>query len=202
MNNKKIDFKGINKEIDITGIGNAIVDVIANVDDDFLAMHSWIKGTMRLIEEHDVLKLKVRNKCSPGYFRGFCCKYNCRLISPGLIKRLLSARLKMMILEMLLNKELKKLGVFFNTAKAGGADAPSTASCIVLTTPDAQRTMNTCLGIAGSIAPEDIDENIISQSKMIYIEGYLWDKDSAKSAIRKAIAVAKKSSTIIAIEFI
>jgi sugar/nucleoside kinase (ribokinase family) len=181
-----------NKKIDVTGIGNAIVDVIANVDDEFLARHSLHKGTMCLIEEHDALKLKSGINTVRVVSGGSAANTIAGLSVLG-NKTAFIGKIKDDDFGNAFEQELKKLGVFFNT------DAPSTASCIVLTTPDAQRTMNTCLGIAGSIAPEDIDENIISQSKMIYIEGYLWDKDCAKSAIRKAIAAAKKSSAIIAL---
>ena len=197
MNNKKIDITGINKKIGVTGIGNAIVDVIANVDDDFLEMHSMDKGTMRLIEEHDVLKLKSGINAVRVISGGSAANTIAGLSVLG-NKTAFIGKIKDDDFGNAFEQELKKLGVFFNTAKAGDADAPSTASCIVLTTPDAQRTMCTCLGIAGSIVPEDIDENIIAESKMLYIEGYLWDKDSAKSAIRKAIDVAKESSTVIA----
>ena len=185
-----------NKKFDVTGIGNAIVDVIANVNDDFLARHSLNKGTMCLIEEYDALKLKSGINAVRIVSGGSAANTIAGLSVLG-SKTAFIGKIKDDDFGNAFEQELKKLGVFFNTTKAIKADAPSTASCIVLTTPDAQRTMNTCLGIAGSIAPDDIDENIISQSKMIYIEGYLWDKDSAKSAIRKAIAAAKKSSAII-----
>jgi sugar/nucleoside kinase (ribokinase family) len=196
MNNKKISVEEINKKFDVIGIGNAIVDVIANVNDDFLEMHSLDKGTMRLIEERDVLKLKSGINTVRIISGGSAANTIAGLAVLG-NKTAFIGKIKDDDFGNAFEQELKKLGVFFNTAKACSVDAPSTASCIVLTTPDAQRTMNTCLGIAGSIAPEDIDENIIAQSKMLYIEGYLWDKDSAKSAIRKAIALAEKSSTII-----
>jgi sugar/nucleoside kinase (ribokinase family) len=197
MNNKKIDTTGIDKRIDVTGIGNAIVDVIANVNDDFLEMHSLDKGTMRLIEEHDVLRLKSGISTVRVISGGSAANTIAGLSVLG-NKTAFIGKIKDDDFGNTFEQELKKLGVFFNTAKAGDADAPSTASCIVFTTPDSQRTMSTCLGIAGSIVPEDIDENIIAESKMLYIEGYLWDKDSAKSAIRKAIDVAKESSTVIA----
>jgi sugar/nucleoside kinase (ribokinase family) len=186
-----------NKKIDVTGIGNAIVDVIANVSDDFLARHSLHKGTMCLIEEHDAIKLKSGINAVRVISGGSAANTIAGLSVLG-NKTAFIGKIKDDDYGNAFEEELKKLGVYFSTLKAGKTDALSTASCIVLTTPDAQRTMNTCLGIAGSIAPEDVDENIISDSRMIYIEGYLWDKDSAKSAIRKAIAVAKKSSTIIA----
>lgn len=186
-----------NKKFDVTGIGNAIVDVIANVNDDFLIMHSLHKGTMRLIEQRDALKLKSGINTVRVISGGSAANTIAGLSVLG-NKTAFIGKIKDDDFGNAFEEELKKLGVYFDTTKASGDNEPSTASCIVLTTPDAQRTMNTCLGIAGSIAPEDIDENIISQSRMIYIEGYLWDKDSAKSAIRKAISTAKKSLTIIA----
>jgi sugar/nucleoside kinase (ribokinase family) len=196
MNNKKFYSKGIDKKIDVTGIGNAIVDVIANVNDDFLEMYSLDKGTMRLIEEQDVLRLKSGISMVRVISGGSAANTIAGLSVLG-NKTAFIGKIKDDDFGNEFEREIKKLGVFFNTKKAIGSDAPSTASCIVLTTPDAQRTMNTCLGIAGSIAPEDIDENIIAESKIIYIEGYLWDKVIAKSAIRKAITLAKKNSALI-----
>jgi sugar/nucleoside kinase (ribokinase family) len=187
-----------NKKIDVTGIGNAIVDVIANVNDEFLARHSLHKGTMKLIEEEDASKLKSGITTVRVISGGSAANTIAGLSVLG-NKTAFIGKIKDDDFGNAFEQELKKLGVYFNSTKASGADASSTASCIVLTTPDAQRTMNTCLGIAGSIGPEDIDENLILDSRMIYIEGYLWDKESAKSAIRKAITAAKKSSAIVAL---
>jgi sugar/nucleoside kinase (ribokinase family) len=187
-----------NKKIDVTGIGNAIVDVIANVNDEFLARHSLHKGTMKLIEEEDASKLKSGITMVRVISGGSAANTIAGLSVLG-NKTAFIGKIKDDDFGNAFEQELKKLGVYFNSTKASGADASSTASCIVLTTPDAQRTMNTCLGIAGSIGPEDIDENLILDSRMIYIEGYLWDKESAKSAIRKAITAAKKSSAIVAL---
>jgi sugar/nucleoside kinase (ribokinase family) len=94
--------------------------------------------------------------------------------------------------------DLRTLGVTYITKKANG-DVPSTARCIVLTTPDAQRTMNTCLGIAGLLTPEDIDEDLIKNSSIVYLEGYLWDQEVAKEAVMKAVDIAKISDCKIAL---
>ena len=149
-----------NKKFDVTGIGNAIVDVIANVNDDFLIMHSLHKGTMRLIEQQDALKLKSGINAVRVISGGSAANTIAGLSVLG-NKTAFIGKIKDDDFGNAFEEELKKLGVYFDTTKASGDNEPSTASCIVLTTPDAQRTMNTCLGIAGSIAPEDIDENII-----------------------------------------
>ena len=136
-----------NKKIDVTGIGNAIVDVIANVNDEFLARHSLHKGTMCLIEEHDALKLKSGINAVRVVSGGSAANTIAGLSVLG-NKTAFIGKIKDDDFGNAFEQELKKLGVLFNTTKAGGVDAPSTATCIVLTTPDAQRTMNTCLGIA------------------------------------------------------
>ncbi|MDD5622930.1 MAG: adenosine kinase, partial [Actinomycetota bacterium] len=94
-------------------------------------------------------------------------------------------------------KGLEEIGVNYFTLKA--VSGKSTACCVVLTTPDAHRTMNTYLGIAGLLTPEDIDEKVISESEIIYLEGYLWDSDEAKKAFKKAIEIAGNTGGKVAL---
>ena len=89
------------------------------------------------------------------------------------------------------NHDIKAIGVTFDTTPA--ADGPSTARCLVLVTPDGERTMNTYLGACVHLGPEDIDEDLVKSSKVTYMEGYLWDPEAAKQAFRTAAKIARNA---------
>lgn len=184
------------KKYEVLGIGNAIMDVVANVEDDFLKKHNLKKGSMKIIDEYEVEKLHS-------------CIRAVKEVSGGSVANtiatlsLLGDRVAFVgkvgndNLGKLFEKDLKNLGVRHCGINAG--DGMRTACCIVLTTPDAQRTMNTYLGISGFLKPEDIDEISISQSEILYLEGYLFDSSDAKEAFKKAINVAVKAGGRIAL---
>ena len=162
------------KKISVVGIGNAIVDVIANVEDEFLETCRLEKGSMHLIceEDADVLHSQIMVK---------------KMISGGSVANSIAAlailgnrvafigKVGNDELGNSFGRELKDLGVIFNTPKSENTGL-STAGCIVLTTPDSQRTMNTCLGVAGNLYPEDVDKKLIADAKIALMEGYLWDQ--------------------------
>ena len=182
------------KEIRVTGIGNAIVDVIAGVSEEFLTECSLDKGTMRLICEEEAAnlhsKITVKKTISGGSAANTIAGLAVLKNKVAFIGKVKNDRLGQVF-----ESELKKLEIIYKTKKAG-SKFPSTASCIVLTTPDAQRTLNTCIGVAGMLMPEDIDEKLIEQSEIIYIEGYLFYQDCAYEAVKKAArdAVCHNSS--------
>jgi sugar/nucleoside kinase (ribokinase family) len=180
------------KKIDVLGIGNAIVDISANVNENFLHTNDFKKGVMKLINEEESRNLNKKIKAvkiTPG---GSAANTIAALAVMG-NKVAFIGKVKNDEFGVLFEKDLKNLGIFFNTPKEKGNDYSSTAVCIVLTTPDAQRTMNTCLGVAGSLDEKDIDEALVSKTGIIYLEGYLWDKENAKKAFLKAINIAHKN---------
>ncbi len=184
------------KKFSVVGIGNAIVDVIANVDDDFLITHSIKKGNMKLIckDEAELLygKINVVEEI-PG---GSAANTIAGLASFG-SKVAFIGKVRNDPLGEKFENGLKGIGVNCNTKKVK-AGMP-TGRCVVLITPDAQRTMNTFLGISETLGEDDINEEVISDSEVTYLEGYLWDSDKSKKAFLKAIDTAHNSGGKVAL---
>jgi sugar/nucleoside kinase (ribokinase family) len=185
------------KEIDVAGIGNAIVDIMAKVSDDFLKMYSLEKGSMTLIDEKtasDLCSRIIAEQEAPG---GSAANTIAGLASLGR-KTAFIGKVKNDPLGSTFENGLNCLGIQCKAMKE--VNGISTARCIVFVTPDAQRTMCTFLGIAGALNLEDVkkNEHVISGSKILYLEGYLWDKPEAKLAIKEAIKFAKASESKIA----
>jgi sugar/nucleoside kinase (ribokinase family) len=189
-------FEILKKKYSVTGIGNAIIDIVANVEDSFINSHNLDKGSMKIINEDEAQWLNEQISAVKMISGGSAANTVAGLAMLG-HKVAFIGKVKNDPMGKAFEKELKAIGVTFNTKKAQNS-VSSTARCIVLSTPDAQRTMNTCLGIAGSLGPEDIDEETITNSSIIYLEGYLWDKDIAKKAILKAIELARSTGSRVA----
>ncbi len=184
------------KKYGVVGIGNAIVDILANVEDEFLSEHKLEKGMMKLIDESDIEHLNRKIVVSKQDSGGSAANTIAGLASLGNNVAFIG-KVKDDLLGRSFEKGLDDLGVVYCTRRA--AEGSSTACCIILSTPDAQRTMNTCLGISGTLGPEDIDEKIISDSKIVYLEGYLWDSSNAKKAFLKAMELTRKSCGDVAL---
>ena len=184
------------KKYDVLGIGNAIVDILANVEYDLLQKLNIRKGIMRLVDEFEIEELHSSVNVVKKVSGGSAANTIIGLASLGNSVAFIG-KVRDDDLGRSFEKGLKAHGVYYNTPKAK-SDYP-TACCLVMTTPDAQRTMNTCLGISGLLNTRDIDENAISQSKIIYLEGYLWDRDETKKVFLKAIEIARKSGGKIAL---
>lgn len=193
MNRKK---PAGSKKYGVVGIGHAIVDVLADVEDEFLAVHKLEKGMMKLIGEADVKALHDRVISAARESGGSAANTIAGLASLGNSVAFMG-KVADDHLGSIFEKGLNDLGVVYCTRKAekGG----STACCVVLTTPDAQRTLNTCLGISGTMGPEDIDEKVVAESRVLYLEGYLWDTKKAKEAFLKAIEAASASRGEVAL---
>ena len=179
----------------ILGIGNAIVDVLAKVDNDFLSKRDLIKGSMKLINTSEFEDLKknikiekilaggsVANTMSGiAYLKGdssFIGKINSDNFG-GIYK-----------------KSLEDINVKFHYIKKS-EDLPTGAS-IILITPDSERTMCTYLGISSHLSANDINENNIINHELIFLEGYLWDKGTSEEMFKHAITIAKKNKVKIA----
>ena len=180
------------KNIDLIGLGNAIVDIIVNIEDKFLEEYKFKKGSMNLItlEQSKALldKCNVKKKMSGG------SSANTVVCLAELGNKVqFIGRVKNDHFGKFFSYDIKKSNTVFETppTKVG---AP-TAHSIILITPDAQRTMCTYLGASIEFEPEDIDSNIIKRSKYLYLEGYLWDSELAKNAFVKASKIAKSSKT-------
>ncbi|GAG14741.1 unnamed protein product, partial [marine sediment metagenome] len=184
------------KKYMVVGIGNAIVDILANVEDRFLDIHKMEKGMMQLIDEAGVASLHKKIKAEKQASGGSAANTIAGLASLGHDVAFIG-KVKDDELGRTFEKGLNDIGVMYCTKRS--SEGSATACCVILTTPDAQRTMNTCLGISGTLGPEDIDEKMISGAGIVYLEGYLWDSEPAKAAFKKAIRTAGKSGGEVAL---
>lgn len=182
--------------LDVVGIGNAIVDVIAHADDAFLARHKLAKGTMTLIDEARAEKLY--GHMGPGIEAsgGSAGNTMAGLASLG-GKGAYVGKVKDDQLGQVFRHDITAIGVRFPTPAA--KNGPSTARCLILVTPDAQRTMNTYLGACVGLGPDDIDETEIAAAQVTYLEGYLFDPPQAKEAFRKAARAAHAAGRKVAL---
>ena len=173
----------------ILGIGNAIVDVLCKVDDDFLVKNSLTKSTMKLIDEDEFKTLlsliNIEETVSGGSVANSIVGLSQLGNDVGFIGKISEDSLGQKY-EDGLKKE--KVNYLYNKKK----EPIPTGSCLILITPDSERTMCTYLGTAGKINDQDIDGAIIKNSEITFLEGYLWDEGEPKRAFEKAIANSNK----------
>jgi len=184
-----------NKKYDIVGIGNAIVDLIAEVDDSYLEKNSINKGSMSLVD-YDVAN-RIGNEVDiVKTISGGSVANSIVCIAQQNLKTVFIGKVNQDELGEKFAKGLAEENVEFKITKS--LANKHTARCIILVSPDAERTMNTYLGVSQELTEEDVDLNIIEESSILYLEGYLWDLDNAKKAIKKSISTAINSETKIA----
>ena len=181
---------------DVAGLGNAIMDVIAAVDDQFLLDHGIAKGAMTLIDEFRAQELHKALTNSVQAAGGSAANTMAGIASLG-GSAVFLGKVRDDVLGARFGESLKSLGVDYTTARATGGS--STASSMIAVTPDGQRSMNTYLGACREMTPADVDVNEIAAAKILYIEGYLWDTDDAKEASRKAMKAAKGAGAQVAL---
>jgi sugar/nucleoside kinase (ribokinase family) len=181
---------------DVVGIGNAIVDVIANVDDDFLVEHGLEKGSMALVDTDRAKALYEDMPPGIETSGGSAANTLAGVASFG-AKAAFIGKVRDDQLGEVFRHDIRATGVDFHTPLADAG--PPTARCLIQVTPDAQRTMNTYLGIAALLEPTDIDVELVASAKIVYCEGYLWDVDIAKKAIRLAMDVARDAGNKVAL---
>ena len=173
----------------ILGIGNAIVDVICKVNDQFIAQNNLIKSTMKLVDEAEFKKLlstlKIEETVSGGSVANSIVGLSQLGNKVGFIGKVSDDDLGSKYEE-----GLKKENVQFFYSKK--KESIPTGTCLILITPDSERTMITFLGIAGKINENDIDANAVKNSEILFLEGYLWDEGEPKKAFEKAINNSNK----------
>ena len=183
------------RHLDVLAIGNAIVDVIADADDDFLAREGMHKGAMRLIDEGEAVRLYEAmgpgREASGGSAANTAAGIASLGLKAGFIGQLANDQLGAIF-----GHDIRSLGVEFDTAPRD--DVGATARCLILVTPDAQRTMNTFLGAAQRLGPEAVDPAHVAEAQILYLEGYLWDPDEPRQAMHKAMDAAHASGTKVA----
>jgi sugar/nucleoside kinase (ribokinase family) len=178
------------QNLDVVGIGNAIVDVLVPSDDAFLSKHDLHKGTMTLIDEARADALYRAMGTGVEASGGSCGNTMAGIASLG-GKGAYIGKVRDDQLGGVFAHDLRAIGVKFDTAPL--TRGPATARCLILVTPDAQRTMNTYLGACVELGPEDIEPDLIASAQVTYLEGYLFDPPRAKEAFRKAAKIAHDS---------
>jgi sugar/nucleoside kinase (ribokinase family) len=174
-------------DYDLTGIGNAIVDVIAHADDAFLAAHGIEKGSMTLIDAARAEELYAHMGAGIQASGGSAANTMAGFAALG-GRGAYIGKVADDPLGTFFRHDIRSVGVHFgSTVLTGGAP---TARCMIVVTPDAQRSMSTYLGACVELGEADVDEAVIAGSSVTYMEGYLFDRPEAKAAFRKAAAVA------------
>jgi fructokinase len=179
----------------ILGIGNAIVDVLAKVDDEFLKKNKLIKGSMKLINKSEFEDLKKNIKIEKVVAGGSVANTMAGIAylqgNPSFIGKINSDNFGEMY-----RKSLQDINVNFSYLEKN--EDLSTGASIILITPDSERTMCTYLGISSHLSANDIIENNIIDHELILLEGYLWDKGISEKMFKQAISIAKKNKVKIA----
>jgi len=182
----------------ILGIGNAIVDVICKVSDQYLLDINLTKSTMQLVDEDEfkniLSTLKIENTVSGGSVANSIVGLSQLGNSVGFIGKVNDDNLGQKYEEGLIREKVK----YFYKKKN---ESSPTGTCLVLITPDAERTMVVFLGIAGKISEKDIDEKVVKESEMTFLEGYLWDEGEPRTAFDKVMSLSEKKAMSLSDQF-
>ena len=182
----------------ILGIGNAIVDVICKVDDQYLINNDLTKSTMKLVDESEfkslLSTLNIKETISGGSVANSIVGLSQLGNDVGFIGKVNADDLGKKYEEGLTKEKVR---YFYNKKE----EISPTGTCLILITPDAERTMVTFLGIAGKINEKDINEKVIKESEMIFLEGYLWDEGEPKSAFDKAMSLSNTKAMSLSDQF-
>ena len=177
------------QQFDLLGIGNSVVDVLYKVDEEFLKINKLEKGVMTLIDENTAEKfyssLKQGLEVAGGSVANSTVGFALLSGKPAFIGKIKNDNLGKSF-----SKSLFDNNVFYDTQPI--LEGPGTARCFIFVTPDAQRTMNTYIGACSLLNPEDIDEKLVQNSKITYLEGYCWEEQLAKESLIKAAEIAHK----------
>ena len=182
----------------VLGIGNAIVDVICKIEEDFIKKNNLTKGTMKLVDEAEfkklLSKLKIKETIAGGSVANSIVGLSQLGNSVSFIGKVNDDELGNKYEKSLTGEKVK---YFYKKKK----ESIPTGTCLILITPDSERTMCTFLGIAGKVSDKDIDEEAVKNAELIFLEGYLWDEGEPKKAFNKAISVSRKSSMSLSDQF-
>jgi sugar/nucleoside kinase (ribokinase family) len=182
--------------LDVAGIGNAIVDVIAHADEAFLAGEGFAKGAMTLIDAARADQLYGRMGPGIESSGGSAGNTMAGIASLGGTGAYIG-KVRDDALGSIFRHDMRAIGIGFDTPAA--TEGPGTARCLVLVTPDGQRTMGTYLGACVDLGPEDIDPRVVAAAQITYLEGYLFDPPRAKAAFRRAAAVAHAADRMVSL---
>jgi len=176
--------------VDVLCIGNAIVDVLARVEDGFVNRHGLVKGSMNLIDEARAESLYADMGQAVEVSGGSAGNTAAGIASFG-GKAAYFGKVKDDQLGAIYRHDMRAQGVSFDSRAS--TEGPATARSFILVTPDGERTMNTYLGACVNLTVDDIDSAVVESAKVTYMEGYLWDRPEAKEAFKRAAAVSRKA---------
>jgi sugar/nucleoside kinase (ribokinase family) len=184
------------KRFDVVGIGNAIVDVLVQADDNLLDNQGLTKGTMALVDEQQAERLYAAAGVGLETSGGSAANTLAGIAQLG-GSACFIGRVRDDQLGAIFRHDIQAVGAHYATPAA--TEGPSTARCLILVTPDAQRTMCTYLGASVNLEPADLDLDQVAEAQVLYLEGYLWDSDAAKRAFIAAAEVMKAAGGKVAL---
>ena len=184
------------QQFDLLGIGNSVVDVLYEVDEEFIKKNNLQKSVMTLINEEKAekfySKLKQGVEVAGGSVANSIVGFASLSGKPAFIGKIKDDNLGKSF-----SKSLADNKVFYKTEPI--LEGPGTARCFIFVTPDAQRTMNTYIGACSLLSPKDIDEELVKNSKITYLEGYCWEEQLAKESLIKAAEIAHKADNKVSL---
>ncbi|HTI56581.1 MAG TPA: adenosine kinase [Verrucomicrobiae bacterium] len=183
-------------EIDVIGIGNALVDVLSHADEDQVRRQGLVKGTMHLVDEARARTLYEAMGTGVEMSGGSAANTVVGVASFGGRAHYVG-KVRDDQLGEVFGHDLRATGVGYDTPRA--TSGPPTGRCLILVTPDAQRTMSTFLGASVRLGPADVDRRLIARGKILYLEGYLFDPPEAQEAFRAAAAIAHEAGRKVAL---
>lgn len=181
--------------LDVTAVGHAVVDVIAHATDEDIDLHGLVKGSMILVDADQIEATYAAMGPAVESSGGSAANTVAGVASFGGAAAFVG-KVRDDQLGRVFTHDIRSIGVEFSTPPATEGEA--TALCLVMVTPDAQRTMTTYLGAARSLSADDIDRDLVARSQITYLEGYLWDPPDAIGALRRAMAWAHEEGGKVA----
>ena len=186
----------MSQSVDVLGLGNSLIDIIAQTDDDYLLEQEMAKGAMTLIDEDRAEALYAARRQPKIVSGGSAANTIVGVASFG-VSAAYIGKVKHDELGAGFGDDLRATGVGYATELA--AHGPGTGRCFVYVTPDGERTMNTFLGASTYLSPYDVDEALVRSARFVYLEGYMWDRPAAKEAFRKAGRIAHEAGARVAL---
>jgi sugar/nucleoside kinase (ribokinase family) len=183
--------------LDIVAIGDAIVDVIATCDDDFLVEHGLPKGSMQLLDTESADRLYAAMGNARETSGGSAANSMAGIAAMG-GRAAFVGQIADDQLGEIFRHDMRALGVRFDTPALNSGSPLPTGRCLILVTPDAQRTMNTCPGASHMLAPETLDAELIASASILMLEGYLWGPELPRQAMHRAIEIARAAKRKVA----
>jgi sugar/nucleoside kinase (ribokinase family) len=184
------------RAIEVLGLGNSLVDILALAKDDYLVAQNMLKGAMTLIDEPRAENLYAA-RIEPTIMSGGSAANTIVGVGSFGVKGAYIGKVKDDALGHAFTHDIRAMGVDFATVHA--SEGPATGRCFVYVTPDGERTMNTYLGASTFLSPPDVDEALVRAAGLIYLEGYMWDRPAAKSAFQKAAEIAHEAGARVAL---